>query len=447
VFPLILCGQEKLTGKVRKMIGTTLQERYLLKEKLGSGGFGETYLAEYPTKLSVPQRKCVVKLLKPNRKDDSDMVDSFKHEAEILTRLGDEHDQIPRYIDYFEENRDFYIVQEYIDGHDLTNDITSGKPWSEDEVIELLQGVLKVLAYVHEQGVIHKDIKPSNIMRRYSDNKLILIDFGAVKEVIPGIENISSTNDIGTLSYMPIEQIDGNPQLASDIYSLGRMAIQALTGLAVDQIPKHSWCEQVNVTKWLADILAKMVQPNFRHRYRDATEALNALKQTTAELEPLDNLPVPFQESGKWGYETRTGEVVIQAQFTSAQNFSEGLARVGLGYHVGYIDRTGKIVIYPTYSWGGKFCEGLARVRGEKTFGYINKQGNPINKQQLDGGLDFGEGFAPVMIKNKWGYMNQNGEIVIEPQFDEAEKFYNGLARVRNGWESHTIDKAGNLID
>ena len=420
---------------------------YHLKEKLGSGGFGETYLAEYPHNLSVRQPKCVVKLLKPNRKDDSDMVSRFKHEAEILITLGKEHDQIPKYIDYFEENQDFYIVQEYIEGHDLSNEITVGKPWSEDEVIELLQGVLKVLAYVHEQGVIHRDIKPSNIMRRYSDHKLILIDFGAAKKVIPGIENISSTNDIGTLSYMPIEQIDGNPQLASDIYSLGRMAIQALTGLAVDLIPKHSWCEQVNVSKWLADILAKMVRVDFRDRYRDATEALNALKPTTAELEPLDNLPVPFQEAGKWGYETRTGEVVIPAHFSSAQKFSEELARVELGYHFGYIDQTGKIVIPTTYLWGGKFCEGLARVRGDKSFGYINKEGNPINKTFLDGGLDFGEGVAPVMINNKWGYMDQNGEIVIEPQFDEAEKFSNGLARVRNGWESHTIDKAGNLID
>ncbi|MEG3959145.1 protein kinase domain-containing protein [Microcoleus sp. herbarium2] len=429
------------------MINTILRQCYVLKEKLGSGGFGETYLAEYPQKLSVPQRKCVVKLLKPNRKDDSDMVCRFKHEAEILTRLGDEHNQIPRYIDYFEENRDFYIVQEYIDGHDLTNEITSGEPWSEDEAIELLQGVLKVLAYVHEESVIHRDIKPSNIMRRDSDNKLILIDFGAAKEVISGRENISSTIEIGTWAYMPIEQMDGNPQLASDIYSLGRMAIQALTGLAVDRIPKHSWCEQVNVSKWLADILTKMVRYDFRHRYRDATEALNALKQTTAELEPLDNLPVPFQEAGKWGYETRTGEVVIQAHFNSAQKFSEGLARVELGYHFGYIDQTGKIVIDLNYLWGGKFCEGLARVRGNKTFGYINKQGSPINKQPLDGGLDFGEGVAPVMINNKWGYMDQHGEIVIEPQFDEAEKFDNGLARVRNGWESHTIDKAGKLID
>lgn len=434
------------------MIGTTLQDRYLLKEKLSSGGFGETYLAESPQKLSVPQRKCVVKLLKPNRKDDSDIVSRFKHEAEILITLGKEHDQIPKYIDYFEENQDFYIVQEYIEGHDLSNEITVGKPWSEDEVIELLQGVLKVLAYVHEQGVIHRDIKPSNIMRRYSDHKLILIDFGAVKEVIPGIENISSTIEIGTMAYMPSEQRQGYPQFASDIYAVGLMAIQALTGLAVGEIRKDNKLEfilpdQINVSQWLADILAKMVQYDFRHRYRDATEVLNALKQTTAELEPLDNLPVPFQESGKWGYETRTGEVVIQAQFNSAQKFSEGLARVGLGDQVGYIDQTGKIVIQPNYLWGGKFCEGLARVRNvKKTYGYINKQGNPINKKFLDGALDFCEGVAPVMINNKWGYMNQNGEIVIEPQFDEAEKFDNGLARVRNGWQSHTIDKAGNLI-
>lgn len=435
------------------MIGTTLQDRYLLKEKLGSGGFGETYLAESPQKLSVRQPKCVVKLLKPNRKDDSDMVSRFKHEAEILITLGKEHDQIPKYIDYFEENRDFYIVQEYIEGHDLSHEITVGKPWSEDEVIELLQGVLEVLAYVHEQSVIHRDIKPSNIMRRYSDNKLILIDFGAAKEVISGAVNISSTIEIGTRPYMPSEQSQGNPQFASDIYAVGLMAIQALTGLAVGEISRDNKFEfilpdPVNVSQWLADILIKMVRYDFRHRYTDATDALRALKLTTAELEPLDNLPVPFQESGKWGYETRTGEVVIHPQFNSAQKFSEGLARVGLGYHVGYIDQTGKIVIHPNYLWGGKFCEGLARVRSvNKTLGYINKEGNPINKQSLDGGLDFGEGFAPVMINNKWGYMDQNGEIVIEPQFDEAEKFDNGLARVRNGWQSHTIDKAGNLID
>jgi hypothetical protein len=315
-----------------------------------------------------------------------------------------------------------------------------------------LQGVLKVLAYVHEEGVIHRDIKPSNIMRRDSDNKLILIDFGAAKEVISGRENISSTIEIGTWAYMPSEQREGYPQFASDIYAVGLMAIQALTGLAVGEIRKDNKLEfilpdAVNVSQWLADILTKMVRYDFRHRYRDATEALNALKQTTAELEPLDNLPVPFQEAGKWGYETRTGEVVIQAHFNSAQKFSEGLARVELGYHFGYIDQTGKIVIDLNYLWGGKFCEGLARVRGNKTFGYINKQGNPINKQPLDGGLDFGEGVAPVMINNKWGYMDQHGEIVIEPQFDEAEKFDNGLARVRNGWESHSIDKAGKLID
>lgn len=434
------------------MIREILKKRYIIKKKLGFGGFGETYLAEDQNP-NVIQSKCVVKWLKPNRKDDSDMVCRFQHEAEILTRLGDEHNQIPKYIDYFEENRDFYIVQEYIEGHDLSKEITAGKPWSQDQVITLLQEVLEVLAYVHEQGIIHRDIKPSNIMRRKSDNKLILIDFGAAKEVISGREYISRTIDIGTPAYMPSEQLDGYPQLASDIYAVGLMAIQALRGLAVGEIRKDNelefiWRDQVNVSQWLADILAKMVKYYFRHRYRDATEALNALKPTTAELEPLDNLPVPFQEAGKWGYETRTGEVVIQAHFNSAQKFSEGLARVELGYRFGYIDQTGKIVIDIQYSWGGKFCEGLARVRNvNKTFGYINKQGNPINKQQLDGGLDFGEGFAPVMIKNKWGYMNQNGEIVIEPQFDEAEKFDNGRARVRNGWESHTIDKAGNLID
>ncbi|AVH67526.1 MULTISPECIES: serine/threonine-protein kinase [unclassified Nostoc] len=222
------------------MIGYILQQRYKIIQKLGAGGFGETYLAEYPQDLPVsPKYKCVIKRLIRPPTPDLDTEERFKKEAAILFKLGKEHPQIPELYDFFEENREFYIVQEFIEGHDLSNEIISGKPWSEADVIQLLQEILEVLAFVHQHNVIHRDIKPLNLMRRYLDNKLVLIDFGAIKEISTFKVNIqgqiSSTITIGTRDYMPSEQWEGHPQLCSDIYALGMTAIQALTGLT----PQH----------------------------------------------------------------------------------------------------------------------------------------------------------------------------------------------------------------
>jgi serine/threonine-protein kinase len=166
------------------MIGTILRQRYLIKKLLGDGGFGETYLAEDFTNIPVSSKPvCVVKRLKPEKRDEPETLRRFKEEATILHELGNSYDQIPKLIDCFQENRDFYLVQEFIDGHDLTYEITDGKQWSEAEVIQLLQEVLEILAFVHQRGVIHRDIKPSNLMRRYSDDKFMLIDLGIFKKV------------------------------------------------------------------------------------------------------------------------------------------------------------------------------------------------------------------------------------------------------------------------
>jgi serine/threonine protein kinase len=165
------------------MIGYILRQRYKIVEKLGSGGFGETYLAEYPQDIPVKYRyKCVVKKL-IKLPSDIDPIGRFKKEAAILLKLGKEHPQIPEFYDFFDENKEFYLVQEYIEGHDLSYEIIQGKPWSEADVINLLREILEVLAFVHEYKIIHRDIKPLNLMRRYCDNKLVLIDFGIVKEI------------------------------------------------------------------------------------------------------------------------------------------------------------------------------------------------------------------------------------------------------------------------
>jgi len=178
---------------------------------LGSGGFGDTYLAE---DIDLPRHpKCVVKQLKP--KDTSSQVlpiakSLFEREADYLYKLGNSHSQIPTLFAHFEENGEFFLVQEFVDGYSLPQEIPVGHKLSESDTITLLLDILEVLAFVHQHNVIHRDIKLANLMRRRQDGKIVLIDFGAVKDVgalgTDSQGNTSVTVSIGSPGYMPSEQ-------------------------------------------------------------------------------------------------------------------------------------------------------------------------------------------------------------------------------------------------
>ncbi|MGB3757556.1 MAG: serine/threonine-protein kinase, partial [Rivularia sp. (in: cyanobacteria)] len=155
-----------------------LNGRYRIIKKLGRGGFGETYLAS--DEWLEDDNRCVVKQLRPNIINKYTLR-LFEQEAQVLFKLGN-HDQIPQLLALFKQQSKIYLVQEYIEGHDFSEEIQEGKCWDETEVIELLQEILKVLEFVHQNNVIHRDIKPANIMRR-SDGKIVLIDFGGVKQL------------------------------------------------------------------------------------------------------------------------------------------------------------------------------------------------------------------------------------------------------------------------
>ncbi|AFY73358.1 serine/threonine protein kinase [Synechococcus sp. PCC 7502] len=270
------------------MLKTKLGGRYSIISRLGSGGFGETYLAE---DLQLPDHHCcVVKHLKP-QSTDPEILDIarrlFDSEAKVLHRLGN-NDQIPRLLANFEEDQQFYLVQEFIEGHGLDQELVNGKPWSQAQVINLLQDILGILEFVHEQKVIHRDLKPENLIRRNQDGKIVLIDFGAVKQiytqVITNSKRAKSTITIGTSGYMPSEQANGHPQVNSDIYAVGVIAIQALTGLDPEFIPKNpqtlelEWSNLVEISPDLANILDKMVRYDFRQRYPSATAVLKDLE-------------------------------------------------------------------------------------------------------------------------------------------------------------------------
>lgn len=187
--------------------GKTLRNRYKIIEFLGSGGFGDTYLAEDWDLPGLPQ--CVVKHLKPKYAEPAVLPIAkslFNREAGVLYLLGNEHDQIPQLFAHFEENGEFYLVQEFVDGHDLSKELYPGKQLSEAEVVKLLREILEVLVVVHKLNIIHRDIKPQNLMRRGKDGKIVLIYFGAVKEISTLIVNAqgqtSWTVPIGTPGYM-----------------------------------------------------------------------------------------------------------------------------------------------------------------------------------------------------------------------------------------------------
>jgi serine/threonine protein kinase len=209
----------------------------------------------------------------------------FSTEAETLERLGT-HDQIPRLLAYFEEDEEFFLVQDLIEGHTLTHELKPHQSWTEAQVLQMLQDVLNILLFVHDQGVIHRDVKPDNLIRRWHDGKLVLVDFGTVKQIrtqqmLPG--HASVTIAVGTPGYMPTEQHHGKPRHSSDLYALGIIGIQASTGLGPSQFQEDPETGEIIWRPWcqlgdeLAAVLTKMVRYHFRERYPSARDVLAAL--------------------------------------------------------------------------------------------------------------------------------------------------------------------------
>ena len=273
------------------MQGTILASRYRVIEYIAKGGFGKTYLAE-DTQLP-GKDKCVVKQLYPSV-DNPNFIKVarrlFKTEAQTLNVVGS-HDQIPRLMAYFEEDEKFYLIQQYIEGHTLSKELVSGEPWSEDRAIELLKDCLNILGFIHAKGVIHRDVKPDNLIRRQSDRRLVLVDFGTVKEVIAEqTQLIPATVAVGTRGYMPTEQALGKPRITSDIYALGIIAIQALTGVHPTELEENDngeiiWQDLAPCSDRLKAIVAQMTRYHFKERYQSATEAIAALDDLDLELQ------------------------------------------------------------------------------------------------------------------------------------------------------------------
>jgi len=271
------------------MLRTRLVSHYQLVKILGKGAFGTTYLAKDIQLPGNPQY--AIKKLNPTTRDKRLLEVArrlFNAEAHALDKLG-QHDRIPRLVANFEQNHRFYLVQEFIDGHSLKRELRVGRSWSEYNVIQLLRDCLNILKFIHDRGMIHRDIKPNNFIRREEDNKLVLIDFGAVKEVIRQTQPFY-TIGIGTKGYMPPEQARGKPRFNSDIYALGIIALQALTGMKPKDFPRDDngeiiWLDRTgNINQKLVRIINKMIRVNFQERYRSAEIVLQDLNRLNSHI-------------------------------------------------------------------------------------------------------------------------------------------------------------------
>lgn len=297
--------------------GALFKGRYRISRLLGEGGFGRTYEAQDIDRLDSP---CVIKQFVPQVQGTAALnkaASMFKEEARRLYELGENHPQIPRLVAYFGQGTNLYLVQEFIAGDTLLTELLT-QEFNEAKIRELLTDLLPILQFIHDRNVIHRDIKPENIIRRHSDRKLVLIDFGGAKQVTQTTFARQGTG-IYTIGYAPLEQMQGYAYPASDIYALGATCVRLLTGClplqdgfgnladALYDVRNACWLwreylqdKGTSVSKDLEQILEKMLKHFLPERYQSAQEVLEDLQgKKVAAVAPT--IPVNWEAYNFWG--------------------------------------------------------------------------------------------------------------------------------------------------
>lgn len=282
------CGSRLLLG-----------DRYRALKLIGQGGFGRTLLSLDEYKPSKPY--CVIKQFFPQAQGTTNAQKAaqlFEQEAVRLDELGN-HPQIPDLLAYCSQEQRQYLVQEFINGQNLAQELEEEGAFSETQIRQLLNDLLPILQFVHEGQVIHRDIKPENIIRRNSNQRLVLVDFGAAK-FASDIASVKTGTVIGSAGYAAPEQAVGKAVFASDIYSLGVTCIYLLTNIPAFEL--YSFVEGVwvwrdylsnPVSKELGQILDKMLEGAINRRYQSAAEVLNDLNPQPTRRTAVTNNKMP----------------------------------------------------------------------------------------------------------------------------------------------------------
>jgi eukaryotic-like serine/threonine-protein kinase len=271
-----------------------LHLHYQIVKVLGLGRSGITYLAQDID--TIEAQLCVVKEIQSTNSSESNPAlirAMFEAQGSIAYRVG-QHPQIPSIVARFEEDGHRYLVREYLEGELLSQELVPGTTWSQTQVFDFLMDLIGILCFVHSFKFIHQDINPHNIIRRYDDGRFNLIGFSAVKDL--GNIDLSISANYNNSSYIPYEQEHNSPQFNSDIYAVGAIAIQALTGkFPLDRDPESyefTWQDDLKIDARLLKIVDRMVRPDYRNRYQSGFEVLADLQSFA-----LTQLPVSKTDS------------------------------------------------------------------------------------------------------------------------------------------------------
>ncbi|HEY9811232.1 MAG TPA: protein kinase [Halomicronema sp.] len=254
--------------------------QYLILRTLGKGGMGTTYLAsEMPTIKGKPPQLLVVKEMNADMAKIAKARELFEREARILQGLN--HPGIPKFFDFFVEENKKYLAMELIHGQDLERKIYERGPVLPAVAIEWMMQTCDVLEYIHGQNppIIHRDIKPANLMMRHIDNRIVVLDFGAVKEI-----GTPLGTRIGAPDYSAPEQNRGQPLTQSDLYAIGPTLIFLLTGQSPHQYQGRRGQEYrfnvenvPTITPKLRSVIDRVTEPKPTNRYQTARELSKAL--------------------------------------------------------------------------------------------------------------------------------------------------------------------------
>ncbi|NEQ71678.1 MAG: serine/threonine protein kinase, partial [Okeania sp. SIO2C9] len=218
---------------------------------------------------------------------DWKILELFEREAKVIANLH--HPQIPKYLNYFyidtEQDRCFYLIRELVRGNSLANGVKKGWHPTEIQVKNIAIQILNILSYLHQLNppIIHRDIKPENIILQ-PDCQVFLVDFGAVKDIYRQTMSLSGTF-VGTIGYMPPEQLRGQAYYASDLYSLGATLLYLLTHRSPDELPqkrmKIDFRSCVKISPEFMNWLDVILEPIWEDRFQSATAALNVLSNNS----------------------------------------------------------------------------------------------------------------------------------------------------------------------
>ena len=445
----------------------SFHSRYLIVGVLGEGAFGRTYQAKDLNFNRKPRviKKFIAQMQGAALEKSKEL---FQREAEKLDEL--KHEQIPTVYDYFSQGNSLYLVQEFIEGETLLQEYQREGRFSEQKIKEILQQLLPVLVYLHSKGLIHRDIKPDNLMRRRGDGKLMLIDFGGIKE---------QTSQMGTGLYTPgyaaYEHIMGSAVAASDLYSLAATCVRLLTGCfpqsnnnlpdPVYDVDERKWLWQSvlksqkrSISDFLANLLNKMLEDKSSRRYQSASEVLTALNNLPSSVTIVQPPPKTTIRSGitrrKWLYNSvgmivfggaiglaiysmanynlgdKQGAIADKNQAIKLNSddavayYNNGVAKYKLGDNQGAIkDFNQAIQINPNYAYAYN-NRGIAKSDLGDKQGAIADYNQAIKLKPDDALAYNSRGIAKYNLGDKQGAIaDYNQAIKLKPDF--ADAYYN----------------------